>query len=391
MASNVKSFRSILSVAAVLAFAASAGAQTTDGAWRWTLTGNVFAGLNYQYRRSDDIRTIESQNWIMGQGERPVGRGIFVLQTMTSLEPFTLKKRGSPQVFQTGETFNGLPLIDYQHPHDLFSTLSAAYSRPAGAWTLKTSAAIVGAPALGPPPFMHRPSAIENPQSPLSHHHLDSVHITPGVVTVGMLRGGFGVDGSWFRGREPDEQRTDIDFGALDSYSLRGAWTGGAWAAQLSAAHVNDPDELTEGDLVRVMASMSHTRTGSIPTALFFAWGHNRETHGTSNGFLFESSITWLDRNHLFARAEVVGKELPHTHTGALQPGDIPMNVGAFTLGYTRDLLIASFGRFGLGGDATMYYVPHDLQESYGAPLSFHLFLRYRFGVPAQADAAHHH
>ena len=67
------------------------------------------------------------------------------------------------------------------------------------------------------------------------------------------------------------------------------------------------------------------------------------------------------------------------------------MNVGGFTLGYTRDVVVATFGRLGVGGDATMYYVPHDLQESYGAPLSFHLFVRYRFGAPAQAGGEHHH
>jgi hypothetical protein len=74
---------------------------------------------------------------------------------------------------------------------------------------------------------MHRPSAAENPQSPLVHHHLDSVHITPGVITVGLQRAAFGVDSSLFRGREPDEQRTDIDFGPLDSWSIRGTWASG--------------------------------------------------------------------------------------------------------------------------------------------------------------------
>ena len=71
----------------------------------------------------------------------------------------------------------------------------------------------------------------------------------------------------------------------------------------------------------------------------------------------------------------MVGKELPHTHAGALQPAHVLMNVGAFTLGYTRDVFETTLGRIGIGGDATMYYVPRDLQESYGAPLSFHLFL----------------
>ena len=164
----------------------------------------------------------------MATGERPLGRGTSALHTMLSFEPFTLKDIGSPQVFQTGETFNGEPLIDYQHPHDLFLTLNVAYARPFGSWTLTTTAAAVGAPALGPPPFMHRPSAAENPQSPLGHHHLDSVHITPGVLMVGIARGGYrrskrrgsmdasrtriaptSTSGRWIPGRCADRGRRD--------------------------------------------------------------------------------------------------------------------------------------------------------------------------------------
>ncbi len=364
--------------------------KSPPSAWNWNLNGNIFAGVNYQSRKFADVSEVESQNWVMATGERPIGQGRVSVHTMISLEPFTLKDIGSPQVFQTGETFNGQPLIDYQHPHDLLSTLSAAYARPVGSWTLTATAAAVGAPALGPPAFMHRPSAAENPQSPLGHHHLDSVHITPGVLTLGLSRSGAGIEGSWFHGREPDEKRTDIDIGALDSWSLRGSWTAGAWSAQLSGARVNEPDPINPGDMTRVMASVAHMRSGPISTAVMAAWGHNREAHGNSSAFLFESNISWLDRNYLYSRAELVGKDLPHTHGGFPQTTHELMNVGAFTLGYTRDVTAKLLGRIGIGGDVTMYYVPRMLQENYGAPLSFHAFLRYRFGT-TPSTAAHHH
>ncbi len=103
---------------------------------------------------------------------------------MFSLEPFTLRDIGSPQVFQTGETFGGAPLIDYQHPHDLIMNLGAEYSHVFGASSVTIAAYAVGPAPIGPPVFMHRPSAIENPQAPLvaslsrcdAHHagrHLD--------------------------------------------------------------------------------------------------------------------------------------------------------------------------------------------------------------------------
>jgi hypothetical protein len=391
MSNPVKVARSIFMVAMLIAgLTTDSRAQTAADAWQWNLNGNVFAGVNHQFRKSTDITEFESQNWLMATGERGFRTGTLMLHAMLSFEPYTIKDIGSPQVFQTGETFNNAPLIDYQHPHDLYSTLSVAYARTFGSWRVTTTAAAVGAPALGPPPFMHRPSAAENPQSPLGHHHLDSAHITPGVLTLGVARAGMALETSWFNGREPDEDRTDIDFGALDSWSLRGSWERGPWRAQLSGARVNEPEPLNPGDMTRVMASVSHSRTGPISTELLAAWGHNREAHGNSNAFLFESNVTWLDKNHLYSRGEVVGKELPHTHDGIPQPMHELMNVGAFTLGYTRDLLTRLSGRIGIGGDMTMYYVPIMLQESYGTPLSFHLFLRYRFGT-APAAAAHHH
>jgi hypothetical protein len=391
MSNRVKFVRSIFLLASIAAGSATeALAQPAPSAWRWDASGNVFAGVNQQVRKGADLTDVESQNWLMGTGRRSLGPGQLSVHTMFSFEPFTLKDIGSAQVFQTGETYKGEPLIDYQHPHDLYSTLSVAYARPAGSWMLTTTAAVVGAPALGPPPFMHRPSAAENPQAPLGHHHLDSVHITPGVLTVGLSRSGMGIETSWFQGREPDENRTDIDFGALDSWSLRGSWTSGPWSAQLSGALVNEPDPANPGDMTRVMASVAHTRTGPISTALMAAWGHNRESHGNSNAYLFESNISWLERNYLYSRAELVDKELPHTHDGVPQPAGGFMKVGAFTLGYTRDLAARSFGRIGVGADMTMYYVPHELQESYGAPVSFHGFVRFRFNT-APAAAGHHH
>ena len=76
-------------------------------------------------------------------------------------------------------------------------------------------------PALGPVAFMHRASAMENPMSPLAHHTLDSTHVAFGVVTAAVDHGAWTFEASVFNGREPDEDRWDFDFGALDSFSGR--------------------------------------------------------------------------------------------------------------------------------------------------------------------------
>src|SRR6185503_12025169 len=113
----------------------------------------------------------ESQNWFMGEGQRPIGGGRLTIQGMLSLEPFTIGKLvyagdsnpqrvpptgGSPQLFQTGESFRNEPLVNFQHPHDLIMGLGASYrvERPRIAYVF--SAALVDSPALGPPAFMHR-------------------------------------------------------------------------------------------------------------------------------------------------------------------------------------------------------------------------------------------
>ncbi len=56
---------------------------------------------------------------------------------------------------------------------------------------------------------------------PLSHHRLDATHITASVVTAGLTRGAWSLAASGFHGREPDEHRTDLDFGAIDLWSAK--------------------------------------------------------------------------------------------------------------------------------------------------------------------------
>ncbi len=97
--------------------------------WQWSVEGSLFTGYNYQWRKFTDFDEIESQNWLMTALQKSFGVSDLNLVAMFSLEPFTLRDIGSPQVFQTGETFNGAPLIDYQHPHDLIMNLGGVYSR----------------------------------------------------------------------------------------------------------------------------------------------------------------------------------------------------------------------------------------------------------------------
>ena len=347
--------------------------------WTWSVEGQAFGGYNYQYRRFRDFDEIESQNWLMTNLNRSFGASThFRVDGMFSLEAFTLRDIGSPQVFQTGETFNGAPLVDYQHPHDLIMNLGGEIARAIGGSTITVSAYAVGPAPFGPEVFMHRRSAAINPQSPLSHHYLDSTHVTPGVITVGIERAGFSFEGGAFHGQEPDENRLDLDTAALDSYGGRAAWADGAWSLQISAAKLKRPERTSPYDATRLSASASFFKGDDVRSmAWTVALGQNREAFGNLEAYLFEAT-RGAGRHSWYARAELVAKDILDAgfHPIATAHAHRQSNIGALTLGYLRDLIIQNWGRLSIGTDLTGYRVPANLRESYGSPVSIHVFLR---------------
>jgi hypothetical protein len=364
----------------------------TSEAWQWGVEGNVFAGYNYQYREFTDFDEVESQNWLLTSLSKTfAGSSNIAFVGMFSLEAFTLRDIGSPQVFQTGETFNGAPLIDYQHPHDLIMNLGARYSRSVGVNTITIAAYAAGPAPLGPPVFMHRPSAVVNPQAPLSHHYLDATHITPGVISIGVERSGFGVEAGAFHGREPDEDRLDLDTAALDSYSVRGSWADGPWRLQISGADLTTPERTSPYDATRVTASASYFN-GDENRSLAWtaAFGQNREVFGNLEAYLFEAARR-AGQQSLYTRIEHVEKDILDAgfHPVGVAHSHRQSRIGALTLGYLREVASRAVGTFAVGGDVTGYLVPRNLKESYGAPWSFHAYLRYHGRAGARSDHVH--
>ena len=373
-------------VAALLVIASHAYAQdhqqhtTAPGTWSWSAESVVFGGYNYQHRKFTDFDEVESQNWVMTALERRFSGGSSIqMLGMFSAEPFTLRKIGSPQVFQTGETFSGAPLIDYQHPHDLIMNLGAVVARPAGSTTITLGAYAVGPAPIGPTVFMHRRSAIGNPQSPLSHHSLDATHVTPGVVSLGIERSGFRIEAGAFHGQEPDEDRLDFDTAALDSFGGRASWSGGPWSLQVSGAGLKTPERTSPYDATRITASAAYFK-GDDRRSLAWtaAFGQNREVFGNLEAYLLEAAHQ-RGRHTVYGRAENVAKDIldagfhpigsAHTHRQSV--------IGAFTAGYLHTFATRPLGTLAIGGDFTGYSVPANLKESYGAPVSFHIYLRY--------------
>ncbi|HXG66757.1 MAG TPA: cytochrome c, partial [Blastocatellia bacterium] len=101
----------------------------SKGGWMIMAHGDLKVGFNHQ-GGPRGVNKAESQNWLMLMAEGNAGGGRLMLRGMFSAEPWTAPRGGFPQLFQTGEAFEGRPIIDAQHPHDLFMELAAAYTVP---------------------------------------------------------------------------------------------------------------------------------------------------------------------------------------------------------------------------------------------------------------------
>jgi hypothetical protein len=374
--------------------APSYGQDARPPAWTWSADANVFFGYNYQQRHFADFSSWESQNWLMGSGERLVGRGRLILDTMISLEPFTVPAEGSPQLFQTGESYQRTPLVNRQHPHDLVMGLGATYRYVRPRTTYIFGADLVGSPTLGPVAFMHRESARDNPQVPLSHHFMDSTHITTGVVRAGVETRGFTMEGSVFRGSEPDENRTNIERPALDSWAARLVWRRGPWSAQFSGGLLHEPEWYEPYDHTRFTASIGFNgRVGSRRLDATIGWGQNRAKvvqNGVSNGELLEWNLEAAKTLQLYGRAEIIERQLfgLGLHPRGFEHPHFYSHMDALTLGAVRDLIATRWTRLGVGGDITLYHMSPDLLEYYEGSHSFHVFLRWR---PNTTAGAHVH
>ena len=355
--------------------------------WMYMLHGNLFLRYTKQDvsgKGSRGDKTFDAPNWLMLMGQRKVGaKGLFHFNTMISLDPVTEGGDGYPLLFQSGEAYKGRPIVDRQHPHDLFSELSVSYAH---AFSKNTDVfaylAYPGEPALGPVAFMHRPSALYNPDAPLSHHWADATHITFGVATLGVRLGKFKVEGSSFTGREPNEKRFDFDKPRFDSWSSRLSYNPSRnWALQVSHGFLKSPEQLHAlEDVNRTTASATY----SLPLVndgwfnAIALWGMNKvKDHNGENAFLLEGS--WRKKKlAIYSRYEYVQKSIEELSLSEVAFGhDAVFPVDAFTLGFNHDLL--NFGKAKLAGGSqfTFYSADDRLDHLYGKnPLAFEVYLR---------------
>jgi hypothetical protein len=330
-----------------------------------------------------------SVNWGMLSAVHRLGGGHVMLRTMLSLEPATVTDRRYPLLFQTGETAYGQPIINAQHPHNFVMELSVQYAHRIGEnalWDLYY--APMGDIALGPVAYPHRASAMEIPQATLGHHWEDSTHILSNVITAGLSRRWFRIEGSGFHGAEPGENRWTIPFGPMDSYSGRITISPGVrWTTQVSAGRLSHPEALELGDVTRTTASVEYVapRPHGNWWATSLVWGRNWKSAGQygSNAITAETVFPWKEKNFFTGRYEWSQRDelfnSPQLQQIEAQTGTHIFDVNAYTVGYTRDIGTFWNVQTGLGANVTAYAIPADIKPYYGDhPMGFSFYLRLR-------------
>ncbi len=355
-------------------------------AWDLMAHGVVFVDYNQQGGPRGEGKA-ESVNWLMLMEQHKLGRGTILFREMFSAESLTSPHPGFPELFQTGETYHGQPLVDHQHPHNVSSELALYYTQPLAkklSWEFYGGA--VGEPALGPVAYVHRVSASDLPLAPLSHHLQDSTHISFGVITTGLVLDQIGqfhaalkIEGSVFNGREPDEKRYTIQFAPLNSWSARVSVAASRyWTAQYSYGRLEHPEALEPGSQLRQTASVEYVRPfakGSWATSAI--WGRVQKVvdHHNLNGYLLETTANFKLRNYAFSRLELVDKDELFPDNPSLPS----YRIGAYTFGGARDLIQSRLWQLAVGADFTFYSKPSTLDATYGKdPVSFQIFVRVR-------------
>ncbi|WP_205479396.1 hypothetical protein [Sphingomonas arenae] len=352
----------------------------------WMLMGHAVLNLVYDHQGGDrgDDKAFAS-GMLMGMAQRSLGEGKLQFKATVSPDPL-MGKRGYPLLLATGETADGVEhLVDRQHPHDFFMELSASVSQNISPESsIFIYGGLPGEPAFGPPAFMHREAIMDSPEAPISHHWLDSTHISFGVLTAGVIADRLKLEVSRFNAREPDQYRWNIESGPLDSTAARLSWNPTAkLSLQGSWGKFKEPEQL-EPDVDQRRWSASALYATDIgrdwKLAATLAWGRKTTSeHGHTyrdDAFVAEASLK-KDGWTVFSRGEVTeNRELVE---GEDDHGPA-YRVGKVSVGAVRDFQIANNLSIGAGGLVALNLVPDALEQLYGSrnPVGAMAFVRLR-------------
>ncbi len=352
--------------------------------WDVRLAGVAFVQALYEPRDrhrtgGSSTRQAGSVNWGMVMARRSAGGGRFGIRTMVSAEPWTVSSCGSLSFLATGEVCDGDTIHDRQQQHDLIMELAVDYDRRLrGAWRWQVYAGLAGEPALGPPGYPHRASAIANPIGPVTHHWLDSTHVIFGVVTVGVHNQRWKVETSVFNGREPDESRVDLDLGAFDSVATRlHSCRANAWRCScqrracarrgVTSRFRNRIPPPAPRHLPFITCRLEPTVSGQRP------WPSGRITPAQPCPAEYwmppprQRSSRAALHSQIDIRCSAGGKweECPRTTCTRTSTSTSVFAIGKVQLGYVQQLSVMKGMRPGIGGTVSVSFLPVELAPRY--------------------------
>lgn len=340
------------------------GPMTMTGGWMLMAHGTVNLVYDHQSGPRGDDKAFVS-GMVTAMARRPIGNGTLQLRAMLSPDPL-MGANGYPLLLAGGETADGVhPLLDRQHPHDLFMELSASVSQDIGSnGSVFIYGGLPGEPAFGPPAFMHRESIMDSPEAPITHHWLDSTHISFGVVTGGVVVGGVKLEVSRFNAREPDQHRWNIETGPLDSTAARLSWNPTrTLALQGSWGRFVDPEQLEPGVSQKRLSASALYAEEVAPGwhfAATLAWGRKTIEHHSDDALAAEASLkhggwTAFGRAEMTENREILGTVAPAAY-----------RVGKASVGAIRDVPVAPHLAAGIGALVALNFLPGSLSDRYG-------------------------
>ncbi|HTH56946.1 MAG TPA: DUF2911 domain-containing protein [Cyclobacteriaceae bacterium] len=352
--------------------------------WSTMWHGSLFIRQDWQNvnNRQNSARQFDAIGWTMGMAQKSVGKnGLLLIRGMFSIDPITLGGNGYPLLFQTGESYNGQPLVNRQHPHDLVSELALGYTQRVNTNTdISLYLGMPGEPALGPTAFMHRISSINNPDAPLGHHWQDATHVTFGVATFGVRYKKFKAEASSFTGREPNENRFDFDKPLFDSYSYRLSYAPSQnFVLQASRAFIKSPESLDPTlNINRTTASLiySKKRTGDKLLTASLVWGYNDEGGDHQEHSILAEGNYQLKKTAIYGRYEAIEKSSEELQLFSVI-GDQILSIQSLTVGLNQTIATWFKTSVALGAQGTLSFIPDVLNTFYGrSPLSAQVYVR---------------
>jgi len=318
---------------------------------------------------------LASLNWGMVEATGPAAGGSLRVRVMASAEPLTVPEPGYPQLLQEAFVDHGTTITDRMHPNHWLMEVSARYERRG----LSLYVAPIGAPALGPQVYMHRPSAMFDPVAPLAHHSQDGTHASFGVVSLGLSTRRLRLEGSAFNDRQPDDADAVFYYkdAHLDAYSGRlsvqasPAWSLAAWYGYLPAvtgAHAHDGRH-------RVGVAAKFERR-----ALFVTMAYGADdpigAEGRRHTLLVEGTL-----KSFFGRVEYVQRTAADLGlVGSVSP---EQNLSSASLGYARLLGSRSGWTLRLVARGNVAFIPRELVTFYGhLPLGVQAYLHVTPAAP---------